>query len=217
MFKPIPLRERFNKYVMKRGFGGCWKWNGCKVYDGYGQIAYEGKRIGAHRASWVLHVGPIPNGVCVLHRCDVPDCVNPAHLFLGTRADNNRDRALKGRSYKSHGARNGNSKLTDSKVLQIISSTGTHREIARKFNVTKTTVGCIKRRQIWTHLGGEPPKPCAQIGENAANVKLQSKQVLEIRRRFANGERNKTAIGREFGVLDTTIHNIVTRKSWTHI
>ena len=100
-----PMEQRFWAQVRKGR--GCWTWVGNLAAKGYGKIRTAGRGsawLYAHRASWQLHNGPIPNGLCVLHRCDNPPCVNPEHLWLGTWADNNRDMALKGR------ARNQNSK-----------------------------------------------------------------------------------------------------------
>jgi hypothetical protein len=84
--------------------GPCWTWTGTTQPDGYGKISGDrgGRRatMRAHRVSWELHLGPIPRGVFVLHRCDTPRCVNPGHLFLGTAADNSRDMVAKGRSLR---------------------------------------------------------------------------------------------------------------------
>lgn len=90
---------------------GCWIWqkgrgSGSPTHR-YGRISHEGVPINAHRASWIVHRGPIPSGIEVLHKCDVPLCVNPEHLFLGTKGDNMRDMAAKGRAlnnndYKTH-------------------------------------------------------------------------------------------------------------------
>ena len=79
---------------------GCWLWLAACDREGYGKIfdKQTQKTVGAHRHAWAVAHGPIPNGLCVLHRCDIPACVNPDHLFLGTRLDNARDRAAKGRN-----------------------------------------------------------------------------------------------------------------------
>ena len=78
----------------------CWNWNGGKLVEGYGRFVDRGKYVLAHRVSWEIHNGPIPEGLCVLHRCDNPPCTNPDHLFVGTHGDNARDRAAKGRNGK---------------------------------------------------------------------------------------------------------------------
>ena len=76
----------------------CWLWLAGKNKDGYGKVKIHGRSLQAHRVSWEIHHGPIPAGLNVLHRCDNPACVNPAHLFVGTALDNNRDRDAKGRN-----------------------------------------------------------------------------------------------------------------------
>ena len=78
-------------------FSGCWLWTGSCMANGYGQIGYKGKNAYAHRVSWILHIGPIEPGMHVLHRCDVKNCVNPNHLFVGTADDNMKDMISKGR------------------------------------------------------------------------------------------------------------------------
>lgn len=103
--KRVSLAERFHgKYQVDPGTG-CWNWTGAKDEKGYGAINLggDGPAIKAHRVSYEIHVGPIPQGVgfhgtCVLHRCDNASCVNPLHLFLGTVIDNNRDMHQKGRT-----------------------------------------------------------------------------------------------------------------------
>lgn len=76
----------------------CWLWFGTTYEAGYGQYSYENKIQSAHRVSWQMHYGPIPEGLIVCHKCDVPQCVNPDHLFLGTHKTNAEDRESKGRS-----------------------------------------------------------------------------------------------------------------------
>lgn len=112
----------------------CWLWTASKRCKGYGAFAWmeSGTLVQerAHRVSWKLVNGPVPDGSCVLHRCDVPACVNPSHLFLGTKADNNHDMCAKGRhvSGGTHCGKNGrwprgenhhNCKLTESEVAAM--------------------------------------------------------------------------------------------------
>ena len=85
---------------------GCWLWKVIYHPFGYGTFYHMGKTIGAHRMSWILFRGEIPQGLCVLHICDVPGCVNPHHLFLGTKLDNMRDCVAKGRHKTPGGWRN---------------------------------------------------------------------------------------------------------------
>jgi len=84
---------------------GCWLWRAALSTNGYGQTSRDGVQIRAHRLAWELERGPIPVGLLVLHRCDVPTCVNPDHLFLGTNKDNSRDMAAKGRDGNQHKAK----------------------------------------------------------------------------------------------------------------
>jgi hypothetical protein len=96
-----PFVERFWDKVV---FGmECWGWSGAKNEHGYGVLGRAGRGSGnvkAHRASWEIHYGPVPDGLLVLHACDNPQCTNPAHLFLGDQCANMRDASRKGRIYE---------------------------------------------------------------------------------------------------------------------
>ena len=87
--------QRFDRDVVRGD--GCWGWNGTPDRQGYGFVTVRGRHVRAHRFSWERANGPIPDGLCVLHKCDTPSCTNPAHLFLGTRTENAKDRDGKGR------------------------------------------------------------------------------------------------------------------------
>lgn len=89
-----PLIERLRRYVDASNPDACWEWTGYRNNRGYGKI----DRAYAHRTSYEVHVGPIPDGMEVMHSCDNPPCINPRHLSLGTHLDNMRDMARKGRS-----------------------------------------------------------------------------------------------------------------------
>lgn len=103
----------------------------------------------AHRVAYRLYLGDFPPDICVLHKCDNPLCVNPEHLFLGTRADNTADMMQKGRNAKVAGELNPNRKLTEELAAQIRLAPGKHRDIAKEYGVTHTTIGDIKRGKIW--------------------------------------------------------------------
>lgn len=98
--KKTPRDERFWQKVEKTDT--CWLWRGSKNTTGYGQLRTD-RLEKAHRISWEIHNGPIPDGLAVLHACDNPPCVNPSHLWLGTQADNARDRQAKGRQNRRPG------------------------------------------------------------------------------------------------------------------
>lgn len=87
--------ERFFKSIKKTDT--CWLWKNAITNEGYGKF-YHKKYYSSHRYSWIIHKGKIPKGLCVLHKCDVRNCVNPDHLWLGTLKDNTRDMILKGRN-----------------------------------------------------------------------------------------------------------------------
>lgn len=133
--------------------GDCWEWTGYKQTGGYGRIESNGKLELTHRISWRLTNGEIPNGLSVLHNCDNPACVNPAHLFLGTNADNMADKVMKGRQSRVRGELCGTAKLTTKEVYAIRATKGaSYRELAAQYGVCKSTIGHILRREHWSHL-----------------------------------------------------------------
>jgi hypothetical protein len=147
-YVPKTTTERFWNKVDKSG--DCWVWTAGKI-QGYGSFSQDNKHIPAHRYSWFIHNGPIPDGLLICHHCDNRPCVNPAHLFLGTRADNQRDMAEKGRSL--FGERNSRSKLTEADVLAIRGNNDLSRyELAELFNVSYSNITSIITRQRWKHI-----------------------------------------------------------------
>ena len=144
------LEERFWSKVDKGGPDECWLWQAATDGWGYGQIKVARKTRGAHRISYEITKGPIPDGMCVCHHCDNASCMNPNHLFLGTQQDNMSDKVQKGRA--ATGEHNGRAKLTDYEVRQIRASDKTQRVLGLDFGVDQALIGRIKRRQIWTHI-----------------------------------------------------------------
>lgn len=131
---------------------GCWLWLAYRNGDGYGQFRLDGTVQGAHRVSWVIAYGDIPPGQQVLHKCDVPACVNPGHLFLGTGADNTADMIAKGRDYRgvpAFGVDRPNAKLTEAQVLAIRKDLRPQSKIATDYGVGQSYISRIKRGQRW--------------------------------------------------------------------
>lgn len=119
------------------------------------RISRLGRLELVHRVVWTLARGPIPAGLCVLHRCDVGNCVNIDHLFLGTVTDNNKDRAAKGRSAVRRGSLCGQAKLTEWKVQEIrkrLRAGRTLHSLGAEYGVAWQTIGSIKYRQNWKHV-----------------------------------------------------------------
>ena len=118
----------------------------------YGVFCWQSKNVKAHRASWEIYRGPIPTGMHVLHICDMPCCVNPDHLFLGTHKDNMDDRQKKGRTNAPRGEQQHLAKLTIEIVLEIRISGLAASELARKYGVSKSTIGRVLSRKTWYHV-----------------------------------------------------------------
>lgn len=163
--KPKPALARFEASYVPDPNTGCWLWLGAeRGSNGYGGFKVDGVKWAAHRYSWAIHKGPIPNGMQVCHRCDVPACVNPMHLFLGTGQDNTADKVAKNRQSKgaSHsaakagtsakGEHGGMSKLKTEQVLAIRADRRTQRVIARDYGITQAAVSAIITRKTWSHI-----------------------------------------------------------------
>jgi hypothetical protein len=141
---------------------GCWEWTG-KLSHGYGRIGGPNQTyFYAHRISWELHNGPIPEGLYICHICDNPCCVRPDHLFLGTAKDNGVDMASKQRAaFQQHpdsspkGEAHGMVKLTDALVREIrdLCAQGIRPpELAQRFGVDVSNIRLIVRRKTWKHI-----------------------------------------------------------------
>ncbi len=148
---PRPTAEnRFWRKVDKSG--DCWIWFAGRNKQGYGHFWCGGKTRLAHRYSFELANGPIPAGMDVLHRCDTPPCVNPAHLFSGVQFDNMHDMIKKGRHVSVFGEKVGNHKLSESQVLEIFNDARLQREIATDYGVGLAQVSRIKSKHTWKRL-----------------------------------------------------------------
>ena len=145
--------KRFWKKVEKRANDECWPWLNSKTMCGYGLIGFNGKVEIASRLSWRMHRGEIPEGVCVLHRCDNPPCVNPEHLFLGTQRDNAIDRQQKLRGNRGESVPN--SKLTEDavRVIRIYVGCGmSQASMARHLGLNERTIHEVVSYKTWRHV-----------------------------------------------------------------
>jgi len=147
------IRERFWEKVTKGSSDECWEWGAFRNRQGYGQIWHDGRMRAAHRVMYELEHKIILNDECVLHSCDNPPCVNPLHLRLGTRDDNNKDRNQKSR--QAIGERCGAAKLTgkDVKYIRLLLYEGyTLTYIAQLFNVSRPSIANIQYGRTWNAL-----------------------------------------------------------------
>jgi DNA-binding CsgD family transcriptional regulator len=148
-----PIAERFKGKYTVVDETGCWQWTSATAEGRYGMLWFaDGKSKYAHRVSYELHIGPIPKGLVVCHRCDNGLCVNPDHLFAGTTKDNYDDMMSKGRGARQAGEWNPGSKLTLAQVDQIRKLKGGQRsqeEIAKQFDVSRGTIRDIWKGRSW--------------------------------------------------------------------
>ena len=150
----VTFWDRVQTNTVKRE-SGCHEFVGFRNHDGYGRINKEGRLVFVHRAVWENTNGKIPLGMCVCHTCDNPSCVNQDHLFLGTHADNMKDKARKGRVTNGVGSKNPSAKLKDSDIPIIrarITSGEACYDIAKEYGVTGETILHIKHNRTWTHI-----------------------------------------------------------------
>ena len=147
------LNLRFWEKVDRRGPDDCWEWMGTKNKLGYGILKVEKQNKKAYRLSYELHYGPIPDGLWVLHHCDNPSCVNPQHLFLGTRQDNIDDMVSKRRQH--YGEKTPTAKLVAAQIKEIRQSAENGilaKELAHRYKVSLQAIYDILHRHSWKHV-----------------------------------------------------------------
>ena len=162
--KPQDTKERFDEKCEPEPNSGCWLWNAGFDKDGYGLFwtrvpgNHKGAQKRAHRVSYELYKGPIPEGLCICHKCDNPSCVNPDHLFAGTHQDNSDDMMRKGRyvGYRAVGEKIANSKLKEPDIINIRAiykyTKASTYDLGRIYKVAPQTISKIINRQLWSHV-----------------------------------------------------------------
>lgn len=189
------LRKRFEEKFTKPA-DGCWLWTGAPLSSGYGRIRVGGKTLRAHRVSYALYVGEIPDGLCVLHACDVRLCVRPDHLWIGTRADNVADMINKGRG--ATGDKSGAHTHPERLARGDRHGSRTHPEQLARGD----------RHGSRTH----PER--VMRGEQNGRAKLGEADVLAIRASVGLAQKH---LALQFGVRQTLISAILLRQIWKHI
>lgn len=172
--------EKFNARWTPEPFSGCWLWTGAG--SRYGRTSFFGVNDEAHRISYRLFRGEIPDGLCVLHSCDTPPCVNPAHLWLGTFSDNRRDSIKKGRGVKNFGEHCPAHILTEAEVLVARAEYRPDTPgfdspaLARKYKVAERTMCNALNGTTWKYL----PKETRTISTKARAKALRASLPIEI-------------------------------------
>jgi hypothetical protein len=166
--KAWPAKERITRNISLNERTGCWEWQRFLNHGGYGRLVI-GSRIDktrttilAHRYAWITYVGAIPDGLYVLHKCDNRRCLNPDHLFLGSKLDNARDRDAKGRNRPLIGTDQKAAKLTDEAVIRMrkLRASGiSYIRIANMFCVHKKTCMNAIKGLRWKHVPMLPAPP----------------------------------------------------------
>jgi hypothetical protein len=150
-----PIRNPFTlEFLMEhvRADGECLVWTGATTSAGYGTVRFNRTQWRAHRAVYTIVHGPIPSGLLVCHTCDNPPCVAPEHLFLGTNADNMRDKIVKGRLRVARGEDSGGAVLTEEQVRRIRDDHRPSPVVARDYGVTAGAIRGIWAYRTWKHV-----------------------------------------------------------------
>ena len=206
--------DRFWSKVDKRGEDECWIWKAHVDKDGYGMMWVDGSNVKASRVSFTISNGPIPEGMIVCHSCDVPGCVNPRHLWLGSNLENSRDMVTKGRSpvgerhgSKTHPERVARGDRNGSRIFperlprgdQHYSRTNPERLARGDRNGAKTHPESI-------------PK-----GEAHGRTNLTTSQVISIRRQYSESKATHKELAKAYKTATSTIGRIIRREVWSHV
>jgi hypothetical protein len=194
----------------------CWEWNGPISNCGYGNFSVGGKRSpdfrqwAAHRYAWFITHGELLPELNVCHKCDNRRCVNPNHLFLGTNADNVRDKVKKQR--QARGSKQGHSKIAEtdiSVIVRLYNDGKSQREIGEMVGLSQATISRILRRDLWTHVEREP----AELRPGSGSTKLTWRDVNAIRSDAQSGI-SAALLAQQYGVCQRHIRKIIEGIIW---
>lgn len=146
--------ENFYSKIMVDPNSGCWLWTAALDVGGYGVFGIGQKLARAHRFAWEMISGPIPSGLCALHKCDIRACCNPDHIFIGTRQDNSTDMVLKGRHRPVFikGEDSASARLNTEQVLAIRADRRSAEKLSPVYGVCPSTIRAVRRRETWSHI-----------------------------------------------------------------
>jgi len=203
-----PVEIRFWRHVVKTP--ECWIWTGHTNRRGYGKITtVKNSSIRVNRLSWMIHYGPIPDGMWVLHHCDNPHCVRPDHLFLGTSTDNMRDASLKGRI--SRGERRYNATIPDADIPAIrerFARGESLGSLANHYSVTKACIGFIVHGSSHAWIQEGPISP------SRPRRKLTQEEAQDIRAIYASGGATTKELSERYGISAGSIRMIIRNKTY---
>jgi hypothetical protein len=183
MSKRWTFAQHLERSVMPEPNSGCWLWVGWMNWADYGRL-YDaaGNEVLAHCASWEHHRGPVPDGLSVLHKCDVRCCVNPDHLFVGTQQDNMDDMHAKGRGVAAPFERNGRAILTREQVITVLTDKRPCTVLAAEFGVHPTTLTMIRRGKRWRGiLDAVRREPGSDTANNSAESLGFAASIVGVR------------------------------------
>ena len=186
---------------------GCRLWTGRQLGK-YGSLKLRGRQLYAHRVAWTLAKGAIPNGMILLHTCDVPLCCNVEHLRLGTHADNIADMHAKGRANIARGVQRTSAKLTDASVVEIHERAGRGESmpsIAARMGVAASRISDILNAKSWTHV----PNPNVARRRRTTLTQDDVQFILD----WASAGWTHEALARVFKLTRPAISQIIRRRS----